>query len=202
MRVLVACEASGIVRDAFRRKGHNAWSCDLLDTYNTESPWAKKHIVGDALEVAQEQPWDLVIAHPPCTYLTNSGVSWLHRRPERWAQLDEGARFFRAFLDLDVPRVAVENPIMHKYAIERIGGVKQAQCVQPWMFGHPERKGTCFWLKGLKPLEPTNDVKEQMLALPKAQQNRLHHLPPSKDRWQLRSQTFQGIADAMAEQWA
>ena len=195
MRVLVACEYSGVVRDAFIRKGHDATSCDIL-----EGEGDGPHYMGDIQDVLYEE-WDMVIAHPPCTYLTNSGVRWLHSDPTRWAKLDEAAKFFSMFLDLPVPKICVENPIMHKYGKERIGGRKQTQVVQPWMFGHPERKATCLWLKGLPELVPTNNVKEQMLKLSAAEQNRLHRLPPSEDRWKIRSRTFQGIAEAMAEQW-
>jgi hypothetical protein len=145
--------------------------------------------------------WDLLIAHPPCTYLTNSGVTWLHKDPSRWEKLDDAATFFRNLLDAPVPRIAVENPIMHNYGKERIGGVKQTQVVQPWMFGHMEQKATCLWLKNLPPLVPTNNVKAAMDALPDNQRQRLHYLPPSADRWKLRSTTFKGIADAMADQW-
>lgn len=197
MRILIACEYSGKVREAFRALGHDAWSCDLLPA-DDDSP---HHIQGDVLEVIG-QGWDMMIAHPPCTYLTNSGVSWLHKRPARWAKLDAGAAFFKALMDADIPRIAIENPIPHKYAVERIGGVKYTQIVQPWMFGHTERKATCLWLKGLPKLAETDNVKEVMLTLPKREQQRLHYLPPSADRWKIRSETFQGIADAMAAQWS
>ena len=196
MRVLVACEYSATVRDAFRARGHDAWSCDLLPT-DGDPEW---HIVGDALETI-EKGWDLLIAHPPCTFLTNSGVTWLHKDPARWAKLDEAAAFFRVLLNAPVDRIAVENPIMHKYAKERIGGIKQSQVIQPWMFGHTEQKATCLWLKNLPLLTPTNNVKAEMDALPDNQRQRLHYLPPSADRWKLRSTTFKGIAEAMAEQW-
>jgi hypothetical protein len=196
LRVLVACEYSATVRDAFRARGHDAWSCDLLPT-DGDPEW---HFIGDVFEVI-DGGWDLMIAHPPCTYLTNSGVTWLHKDPTRWDRLDEAATFFRILLNAPIPHIAVENPIMHKYAKERIGGVKQTQVVQPWMFGHPEQKATCLWLKNLPPLVPTNNVKAEMDALPDNQRQRLHYLPPSADRWKLRSTTFQGIADAMAEQW-
>lgn len=195
MKVLVACEYSGRVRDAFRARGHDAMSCDLLPT-DTEGP----HYQGDVFDLDLTQ-FDLMIAHPPCTYLTNSGVKWLHRDPERWAKLDEGAAFFKALLDAPVPRIAIENPIMHKYAKERIGGVKQTQVIQPWMFGHMDQKATCLWLKGLPPLRETNNVKAEMMALPDNERQRLYYLPPSPDRWKLRSTTYQGIADAMAAQW-
>lgn len=195
MKVLVACEYSGRVRDAFIKHGHDAMSCDILPT-DVEGP----HYQGDVRDIINDG-WDLMIAHPPCTYLTNSGVTWLHKDPSRWAKLDEGAAFFKMLLEAPVERIAIENPIMHKYAKERIGGVKQSQVIQPWMFGHMEQKATCLWLKNLPLLEPTNNVKEQMLALPDNERQRLHYLPPSADRWKKRSETFQGIADAMAEQW-
>jgi len=195
MRVLVACEYSGTVRDAFINAGHDAVSCDLLPT-DKIGP----HYQGDVFDIINDG-WDLMIAHPPCTYLTNSGVTWLHKDPSRWEKLDEGAAFFKALLDAKIPMIAVENPIMHKYAKERIGGVKQAQVIQPWMFGHLEQKATCLWLKGLPKLVETKNVKEKMLQLPKNQRERLHYLPPSKDRWKIRSKTYQGIANAMASQW-
>lgn len=194
MKVLVACEYSGTVRDAFKAKGHDAWSCDVLPT-DREG----QHYQCDVREVL-DKDWDLMIAHPPCTYLTNSGVTWLHRDPFRWQKLDEAAEFFRILVNAPIPRICIENPIMHKHAKERIG-VHQSQVIQPWMFGHMEQKATCLWLKGLPLLKPTNDVKAEMLKLPDSQRQRLHYLPPSKDRWKIRSTTFQGIADAMAEQW-
>jgi len=147
-----------------------------------------------------DNDWDLMIAHPPCTYLTNSGVCWLHKDLSRWEKLKEGAEFFKMLLEAPIPRIAVENPIMHKYARELIGQDK-TQVIQPWMFGHKEQKATCLWLKGLPKLQPTNNVKAEMMKLSNAERQRLHWLPPSKDRWQIRSTTFQGIADAMAEQW-
>lgn len=195
MRVLVACEYSGTVRDAFLARGHDAMSCDILPT-DVDGP----HYQGDVRDIINDG-WDLMIAHPPCTYLTNSGVTWLHKDPSRWAKLDEGAAFFKALLEAPIPRIAVENPIMHKYAKERIGGVKQSQVIQPWMFGHMEQKATCLWLRGLPLLKPTNDVKAEMMALPDNERQRLHYLPPSEDRWKKRSTTFKGIAEAMAAQW-
>ena len=195
MKILVACEYSGRVRDAFIAKGHDAMSCDILPT-DVDGP----HYQGDVFDLDLSQ-FDLMIAHPPCTYLTNSGVSWLHKDQSRWAKLDDGAAFFKRLLNAPVPRICIENPIMHKYAKERIGGVKQTQVIQPWMFGHMEQKATCLWLKGLPPLVETNNVKAEMLELPKRERERLHYLPPSADRWKLRSTTYQGIADAMAEQW-
>ena len=188
MRVLVACEYSGRTREAFRRLGHDAWSCDLLPSEDD----SEFHIQGDVLGVIENNQWDLMIAHPPCTYLCNSGVSWLYKIEERWEQMREGAEFFKALMDAPIERIAIENPIMHKYAVEIIGR-RQDQLVQPWQFGHGETKATGFWLKNLPPLEPTNIVE--------GREQRLHRLPPSPDRWKERSRTYQGIADAMAEQW-
>ena len=186
MRVLVACEYSGKVRDAFIAQGHDAISCDILPT-DSLGP----HYQGDVFDII-DQDWDLMIAHPPCTYLTNSGVRWLHERPERWGQLKDGAEFFRGLLEANIPKIAVENPVMHKYAVKIIGR-RQDQIIQPWQFGHGETKATGFWLKGLPKLQPTDIVD--------GRQQRVHLLPPSKDRWKLRSTTYQGIADAMALQW-
>lgn len=194
MKVLVACEYSGIVRESFRAKGHDAWSCDLLPT---EIPG--NHHQGDVFDIINDG-WDLMVAHPPCTYLSNSGVSWLHKNEGRWAKMEEGAMFFKKLLEANIKMKAIENPIMHKYAKEIIGR-KQTQIVQPWMFGHPESKATCLWLEGLMPLTETNNVKDEMLKLPDSQRQRLHYLPPSPDRWKERSRTFKGIALAMAEQW-
>ena len=194
LRVLVACEYSGRVRDAFTKMGHFAMSCDLLP-----SDSLGLHYRGDIFEVI-DQSWDLLIAHPPCTYLTNSGVCWLHKDPSRWALLDEGVAFFKALLECSIPCKCIENPIQHKYAKERIGK-KQSQIIQPWMFGHMEQKATCLWLDGLPLLQPTKIVKDEMMQLPKKERQRVHYLPPSPDRWKIRSTTYQGIADAMAAQW-
>lgn len=195
MKVLVACEYSGTVREAFKRAGHDAMSCDLLPT-DVEG----NHHQGDVLELLHDG-WDLLIAHPPCTYMTNSGVSWLHKDPTRWAKLDDAAKFFNKFLNAPIKRIAVENPVMHRYAKERIGGIKQSQVIQPWMFGHTEQKATCLWLKNLPLLQPTNNVKEVMLQKPANERQRLHYLSPGPDRWKIRSKTYQGIADAMVAQW-
>jgi hypothetical protein len=194
MKVLIACEYSGTVRDAFTKLGHDAMSCDLLPT---DKPGP--HYQGNVFDII-DQGWDLMIAHPPCTYLTNSGVTWLHKDIKRWPMLFEGAEFFKKLLNSNIPRIAIENPIMHKYS-KSIIGVNQSQVVQPWMFGHPESKATCLWLKGLEPLKETNNVYDQFKALPKKEAQRLHYASPSPDRWKIRSTTFQGIADAMASQW-
>lgn len=195
MRVLVACEYSGTVRNAFAALGHDAWSCDILPT---DAPG--NHYQGDVTDILGDG-WDLLIGHPPCTYMTNSGVSWLHRDPTRWAKLDDAATFFLTLWNAPIPRIAIENPVMHKYAKERIGGLVQAQTVQPYHFGHMEQKATCLWLKGLPRLEATNNVKAAMMELPANVRQRMFHLPPSPDRWKLRSKTYQGLADAMAAQW-
>lgn len=194
MKVLIACEYSGTVRDAFSKRGHDAWSCDLLATDKTGP-----HITGDVLEVIGKG-WDLMVAHPPCTYLCNSGVCHLHKSTDRWIELFKAAEFFKALLNADIPKIAVENPIQHKYARQLIGP-KQTQVIQPWMFGHAEQKATCLWLKGLPHLKETSNVKKEMEKLTNKERQRLHFLPPSKDRWKLRSTTYQGIAEAMAEQW-
>jgi len=194
MRVLVACEYSGTVRDAFAALGHDAWSCDILPT---DAPG--NHYQGDVTDILGDG-WDLLIGHPPCTYMTNSGVCWLHKDPTRWAKLDDAAAFFLTLWNAPIPRIAIENPVMHKYAKERVG-VEQAQTVQPYHFGHMEQKATCLWLKGLPRLEATKNVKAEMMQLPANERQRLHYLPPSPDRWKLRSKTYQGLADAMAAQW-
>lgn len=185
MKVLVACEFSGTVRDAFIKLGHDAISCDIIPT---EAPGP--HYQGDIRDILYDS-WDLIVAHPPCTRLCNSGVMWLDRR-NLWADMREGAEFFKLFLNHPCEKIAIENPIMHKYAVEIIGR-RQDQLIQPWQFGHGETKATCLWLKGLPKLTPTNVVEGRV--------QRLHLLPPSKDRAKLRSMTYQGIADAMAEQW-
>lgn len=197
MKVLIACEYSGRVRDAFTKLGHHATSCDILES---ESPG--NHYQGDIKDILYDD-WDLLIAHPPCTYLANSGVQHLHKDITRWGELDKAAEFFKLFLNSDhIPMRCIENPIMHKYGKDRIGGIKQSQVIQPWMFGHMEQKATCLWLVGLDLLKPTNIVKEEMMLLPKKERERLHYLPPGPNRWRERSRTYQGVAEAMAEQWS
>ena len=171
-RVLVACEYSGAVRDAFIAEGCDAISCDLLPT-DVPGP----HYQGSVYDLMDE-PFDLVVAHPPCTYLSNSGVVWLHRDPERWGLMLEGAEFFAAMAGFNSPRIAIENPIQHKYAKEAHGLGTQTQVIQPYMFGHPEQKATCLWLFGLPPLKETDNVKAAMLQLPKRE--RESPLPPAK----------------------
>lgn len=195
MRVLVACEYSGTVREAFRKLGHDAWSCDIIPS-DDNSP---HHYQCDVFDVI-DNGWDLMIAHPPCTYLTNSGVTWLYKDNLRWQELIKGASFFNKIFGADIPRIAVENPIMHKWA-KMIINKPHSQIIQPWQFGHAESKATCLWLKNLPELKETNNVKDEFLKLPKNIGQRLHYLPPSKDRWKIRSKTFDGIAEAMANQW-
>lgn len=193
MRVLIACEYSGTVREAFRKLGHDAWSCDLLPA----DDGSEFHFQGDVLGIL-DQGWDLMVAHPPCTYLSNSGVHWLYREKERWKELIAGACFFRKILNANIPKIAVENPIMHKYA-KSIIGEDQTQLIQPWMFGDDASKATCLWLKNLSPLQPTNIlIKDKYSNQTPSGQNKLG---PSGDRWKIRSKTYQGIADAMASQW-
>jgi len=196
VRVLVGCEYSGTVRDAFTAQGHYAMSCDLLPT---DAPG--EHYQGDVRDVIHSG-WDLAVFHPTCTYLCNSGVGHLHKDAKRWIKLFESADFFKTLLNAPIQKIAVENPIMHKYAKQLIGGVQQSQVIQPWMFGHLEQKATCLWLKNLPLLHPTNDVKREMMQLPDNERQRLHYLPPGPDRWKIRSATYKGIAEAMASQWS
>jgi len=188
IRILVACEFSGVVREAFRKRGFDAWSCDLLPAED-ESPYHYQCDVRDILN----DGWDLMIAHPPCTYLCNSGVRWLHERPERWQQMEEAIDFFFELLNAPIPHICVENPIPHKYAREKIG--KPTQYIQPYEFGEPVTKKTGLWLKNLPLLKPTNVIPKE-----KVRQKIWFELP-SPDRWKKRSRTFRGIAEAMAEQW-
>lgn len=188
MKILIACEFSGIVRDAFAKKGHDVWSCDLLPT---ERPG--NHIQGDVRDILDEG-WDMMIAHPPCTYLANSGVRWLYERPERWQKLKEAVEFFRVLLNAPIGRICIENPIPHRYAVKMIGR-KYDQLIQPWMFGVNESKATCLWLKNLPPLKPWITKK------PENVKQRIWKLPPSRDRWKERSRTYKEVAKAMAEQW-
>lgn len=194
MKVLIACEYSGTVRDAFIARGHDAMSCDLLPT-DKKGP----HHQGSVFDII-DQGWDLMVAHPPCTYLCNSGVCWLDKKEGRRDQMKAGAEFFKQLLEADIPYIAVENPIMHKYA-KAIIGRGPDQIIQPWMFGHKEKKGTGLWLKGLPKLVPTTDLKDETDILPKRLQQRIHWQSPGKDRWKVRSTTFKGIAKAMAKQW-
>lgn len=180
VRVLVACEYSGIVRDAFKAEGHNAMSCDLLP-----SERAGNHYQGEVQDVLGEG-WDLMIAHPPCTHLAVSGARWFKDKQQEQA---EALAFVQLLLDAPIPRIALENPV--SVISSRIR--KPDQIVQPWEYGHGETKATCLWLKGLPPLKPTNVVD--------GREQRVHRMAPGPDRWKERSRTFTGIAEAMASQW-
>lgn len=202
LSILIACECSGRMRDAFRARGWDAWSCDLKPDETGTGP----HIQGDALEAIHFRRWDAMIAHPVCRYLTNSGVCWLYdkdggRNEQRWIDMQAGADFFRDLVNAPIRFKAIENPIQHKYAVEAHGCGKASQFVQPWMFGHPEQKATGFWLRNLPPLKPTNNVKDYMMTLPDNQRQRIHYMPPGPDREAERSRTLPGIAQACADQW-
>jgi hypothetical protein len=180
VRVLVACEFSGIVRDAFIAGGHEAMSCDLIPT---ERPGP--HYTGDVRNVLRDG-WDLMVAHPPCTYLAVSGARWFKDRRD---EQEEALAFVRLLLNAPIPRIALENPV--SVISTRIR--KPDQIIQPWMFGHPETKATCLWLKGLPLLRSTSVVD--------GRHGRVHREPPSPERWKNRSRTYSGIAEAMAGQW-
>jgi hypothetical protein len=182
MRVLIACEYSGRVREAFASRGHYAVSCDLLPTDT-----AGLHYEGDVLDIINDG-WDLMIAHPPCTHLAVSGARHFAAKIADGRQ-QEGIDFFMQMVNAPIDRIAVENPISIMSTKYR----KPDQIIQPWQFGHGETKATCLWLKNLPLLVPTNIVD--------GREQRIHKMPPSKDRWKLRSATFKGIAEAMAEQW-
>ena len=182
MKILIACESSGTVREAFRKLGHDAISCDLLPS----DDGSINHVMGDVTPLLRER-WDLVIAHPPCTDLCVSGARWWKHKPP--AQMSAAVDFFMLFTRLQCPW-AIENPIGRMSSLYR----KPDQIIQPWQFGHGETKATCLWLSGLPKLTPTDIVE--------GREAKCHRLPPSPDRWKLRSKTYQGIADAMASQWS
>jgi hypothetical protein len=190
VKVLIACEYSGRVRDEFLKLGHEAMSCDLLPT-DASGP----HYQGDVRDVL-DYPWDMMIAHPPCTDLAVSGAAWFAKK-RMAGQQQASASFFMMLAKSDIPKIVIENPVCVMSSLWR----KPDQTIQPWMFGHMEQKATCLWLKNTPPLAPTNIVKDEMMLLPKNQRERLHYLPPSEDRWKLRSETYLGIAQAMASQW-
>lgn len=195
-RILIGCEFSGTVRDAFTARGYDAWSCDLLP----DERGSNRHIRGDVRDVLSDG-WDvLIVCHPPCTRLCNSGVRWLttppagRTREAMWAELDDGTDLFSTLWNAPIDRIAIENPVMHRHAKERIRGYRApAQSVQPWQFGHGETKRTCLWLKNLPCLTPTDIVE--------GREARVHRMPPSPQRWAERSRTYTGFANAMADQW-
>jgi len=202
MRVLIACEYSGVVRDAFARRGHYAMSCDLLPT---ESPG--NHYQGDVADIIDDG-WDLMIAHPPCTYLSVSGLHWNKRDPARGAKTEQALDFVRFLLGATIPRIALENPVSCISTAIR----KPDQIIQPYDFGEDASKRTCFWLKDLPTLRPTKRVPGRIVEWPRGSKSYVERwsnqtdsgqnaLSPSDDRWKDRSRTYLGIAEAMAEQW-
>lgn len=201
MRVLVACEFSGVVRRAFRERGHDAYSCDLLPAEDGETVF---HFQDDVLSRLTWTHWDLMIAHPPCTYLCNSGVRWLKEKEGRWNDLVEAGNFFRKLWFAPIPKIVIENPVPHKYAAIP----KYNQTIQPYMFGADASKRTCLWIKGLPPMVVPDqskwvqprivDGKKRWANQTDSGQNRLG---PSETRASERSRTYDGIARAFAEQW-
>jgi len=191
MRVLVACEYSGTVRDAFRARGHDAWSCDMLPS-DADPAY---HHQGDVLDLLHDG-WDMMVAHPPCTHLAVSGARWFK---DKVSEQLEALAFVRTLLAAPIPRIALENPVSIISSHIR----KPDQIIQPWMFGHEATKTTCLWLKDLPLLVPTNMVGHGERHVTKSGRSlpKWYNLPPSADRWKIRSATFSGIADAMAEQW-
>jgi len=224
MKILVACEWSGTVRDAFRARGHDAWSCDIIPCEGDNT----YHFQQDVIEIIYDGCWDMLIAHPPCTYLANSGVHWLHRQPGRWDKMVTASVFFKTFLSSGIPKICVENPVMHGYAVSLIGE-PYTQTIQPYDFGENASKRTCLWLKSLPKLNSTKFIEPVyhckcgynfVYSLGKygcpdcggengparaiwenqtpSGQNKLG---PSPDRAKLRGRTYRGIAEAMAIQW-
>ncbi|WP_435167888.1 hypothetical protein [Falsirhodobacter sp. 1013] len=208
MRILIGCETSGTMRRAFAARGHEVWSCDLLPA----DDGSNHHIMGDVRDHLNDG-WDmLVVAHPPCTRLCNTGVRWLSAPPrgrtlkEMWAELAEAADLFAACWRAPVPRIAVENPVMHKHAKALMpADLPRPQIVQPWWFGEPYFKATGFYLRGLPQRAPTNRLTPPRKAedsVRHAAWSKIHRASPGPDRWKLRSATFPGVAAACAEQWS
>lgn len=214
MNVLVACEFSGVVREAFRAKGHKAYSCDILPADDNQ----QYHLECDVLDVLDGYngfKWDLMIAFPPCTYLTNAGVRHLYDNvtskngvrakvygKERMQEMVKAAYFFNMLFNAPIKKICVENPIPHGYAKQIIG--QYTQLIQPWQFGHKETKATCLWLKNLPKLVPTKIVgppPKNMTPAEKREWHKVHYASPGKDRWKKRSVTYSGIARAMADAW-
>jgi len=204
MKVLIGCERSGVVRRAFRERGHDAWSCDLVPA----DDGSQYHIQGDAIEAAYSQEWDLGIFHPDCTRLTNAGVRWLHEPPEDktleqlWFDLHVAVQFYKDIREAPIPRKAIENPVMHKYA-RWMTGAKERQVVQPWWFGDPFFKATGFELICLPELVATNKLTPPKTGTDEHKAwSMVHRASPGPDRARIRSETFPGVAAAMADQWS
>lgn len=198
MRVLVACESSGTVRNAFRALGHDAWSCDILPS----DDGSEYHIQANARSVLDNYDWDLLIAHPPCTYLSVSGMHWTTRGLRDPKLTEDALDFVKVFMEANVDRICIENPV--SIISSRIR--KPDQIIQPWQFGHDASKKTCLWLKNLPKLQPTKFIEPRMVDGKARWSNQTdsgqNKLPPSVDRWKIRSKTYEGIALAMAEQWS
>jgi hypothetical protein len=196
MKVLVGCEFSGVVRDAFRRLGHEAWSCDLL---HGEGDNPEYHIKGDVRELLVADRWDLGIFHPPCTFLASSGIHWNSKDAARKVETEKAVEFFRLLLEAPIPRICVENPV--GVISTRIR--KPDLIIQPWQFGHDESKRTCLWLKNLPPLKATHIIHYGAQKVMRYNQTASgqNNIGSKKDRWKERAITYKGIADAMAQQW-
>ncbi len=212
MKVLIACEYSGVVRDEFLKRGHNAWSCDILPTESSRpNGLTSGHLVMDALRVITLAKWDLMIAHPPCTYLTNAGAKHLYiggrkengEDPERWRKMRLAAEFYNALLSSGIPRIAIENPVMHRHAAALVG--KPSQYVQPYQFGHAETKKTGLRLVNLPKLVPTRNIPPDFEKWPPGKGNgyepKCHYASPGPNRGKDRARTLIGLAEAFAEQW-
>lgn len=203
-RILIGCEVSGIVRRAFAARGFDAWSCD----HEPSEDRSNRHIIGDIRDVLDDG-WDMLfVAHPPCTRLCNSGVRWLTAPPRgrtlesMWQELDEAVDLFSACWRAPIPHVAVENPVMHRHARERIADLVRPQTVQPWWFGEPFFKATGFYLHNLPPLKATHRLTPPKPGTPEHKAwSAIHRAPPGPDRARFRSRTFDGVASAMADQW-
>ena len=195
MKILIACEYSGVVRDAFIKKGHDAISCDILPT-EASGP----HYLGDVSDILNDG-WDMMIAHPPCTYLSVSGIHW-NNRGRGWEETNKALEFVKALMNAPIDRICIENPV--SIISSRIR--RPDQSIHPYEFGHDASKKTCLWLKGLPKLTPTQIIQPRIVSGKKRWGNQTdsgqNKLPPSKDRWKVRSKTYSGIADAMANQWS
>lgn len=191
MKVLIGCEFSGIVRSAFRNKGHDAWSCDLLPADDNSG----FHIEGDVMKIIDDG-WDLAIFHPPCTHLATSGARWF---PLKQKEQAESIEFVKKLWFCNIPKIAIENPV----GVLSSAICKPSQIIHPWMFGHEASKRTCLWLKNLPLLTATNIVSKGKKHITKSGRSipEWYNIPPQEDRWKLRSVTFTGIAEAMADQW-